>query len=125
MSPSPRKHYGCVTEFALDVLGGKWKTIILAYLMVEPLRYGQLRKLLPRLSDKVLTQRLKELESAGLIKRPPARVTGVYSLSSRGQSLCDVLAHLCDWGKNNAKAFGVTYDEPLLRLKPKSTKTGG
>lgn len=61
------KQFGCSTEFALEVLGGKWKTVILCYLKVRPLRYGELRQLMPRLSDKVLTQRLRELQSLRLI----------------------------------------------------------
>lgn len=117
MSKREHKHYGCVVEFALDVLGGKWKTIILVFLMEESLRYGQLRKLLPQLSDKVLTQRLAELEAAGLIKRSRSRTAATYSLSERGESLRSVMALLCDWGRKHAKAFGATYDIPLNRLK--------
>lgn len=117
MSKQAHKHYGCVTEFALDVLGGKWKTIILAYLLQQPLRYGELRKMLPRLSDKVLTQRLGELETAGLVQKSRSRTVGAYTLTARGESLRKVLSLLCTWGKNNAKAFGATYDEPLARLK--------
>lgn len=120
MSKEARKHYGCVTEFALDVLGGKWKTIILAYLMQQPLRYGELRKMLPRLSDKVLTQRLAELENAGLVQRSGPQTASAYALTPRGESLRKVLSLLCNWGKTNAKAFGATYDEPLARLKPPS-----
>lgn len=121
MPKRAHKHYGCVTEFALDVLGGKWKTIILVYLMERPLRYGELRKLLPRLSDKVLTQRLDELELSGLIKRSRTRTITAYSLSERGDSLRNVMAILCQWGERNAKAFGATYDKPLARLGPSAS----
>ena len=61
--------YGCPAELALDVLGVKWKTIILARLKDGPLRYGDLRRTVPLLSDKVLTQRLRELEDSGLVER--------------------------------------------------------
>ena len=56
--------FNCPTEFALTVLGGKWKTIILAYLSERPCHYGELRQLLPGLSDKVLTERLKDLQQS-------------------------------------------------------------
>ncbi len=59
--------FNCPTEFALTVLGGKWKTIILAYLSERPCYYGELRQLLPGLSDKVLTERLKDLRQSGLV----------------------------------------------------------
>jgi DNA-binding HxlR family transcriptional regulator len=62
------KSFNCPTEFTLQVLGGKWKTVILCYLKLGPLRYAELRKLIPNLSDKVLSQRLRELTEAGLIE---------------------------------------------------------
>ncbi len=118
MVRKPKKHYLCVTEFALDVLGGKWKTLILVYLLYGTFRYGELRALLPKLSDKVLTQRLKELERAGLVRRSGtgAKRTA-YSLSEEGETLRPVLTVLCEWGKHNAKFFGAVCDEPLLRLE--------
>src|SRR5215467_13669630 len=63
------KKFHCSTEFTLHVLGGKWKTVILCYLKERPLRYADLRKLVPTLSDKMLTQRLHDLVDAGLIAR--------------------------------------------------------
>jgi len=69
--------FNCPTEFALTVLGGKWKTIILAYLSERPCHYSELRQLLPGLSDKVLTDRLKDLQQSGLV----ARETGAISQS--------------------------------------------
>src|SRR4029077_17833579 len=60
------RSFNCPTEFTLQVLGGKWKTVILCYLKMGPFRYAELRKLIPNLSDKVLSQRLRELTEAGL-----------------------------------------------------------
>ena len=53
-----RAQYGCPVELALEFVGGKWKTVILAYLKESPHRFGELRARLPNLSDKVLTERL-------------------------------------------------------------------
>jgi DNA-binding HxlR family transcriptional regulator len=53
--------YGCPVEFSLDLLRGKWKPVIMARLKQGPMRYGQLRRAIPRLSDKVLTERLRDL----------------------------------------------------------------
>ena len=61
------KSFHCSTEFTLAVFGGKWKTVILCYLKQRPCRYSGLRRLMPSVSDKVLTERLRDLLSAGLI----------------------------------------------------------
>src|SRR5258708_23525740 len=91
------KSFNCPTEFTLQVLGGKWKTVILCYLKLGPLRYAELRKLIPNLSDKVLSQRLRELTEAGLIEHSkPAGgdKSAGYRLSGQAQSPCRVLAAL-------------------------------
>lgn len=109
----------CPSEFALDVLGGKWKTVILCYLKYQPLRYTDLRKLLPALSDKVLSERLRELVDQGLVVKLAAesrKPSATYTLSARGRSLGTLLQALYTWGANNAAAFGVQVEEPLKRM---------
>src|SRR5260370_19286771 len=88
--------FNCPTEFTLQVLGGKWKTVILCYLKLGPLRYAELRKLIPKLSDKVLSQRLGELTEAALIQRSKADgdKSEVYALAARAQSLSRILTEL-------------------------------
>ena len=111
--------FNCPSEFALDVLGGKWKTVILCYLKYHSLRYAELRRLLPALSDKVLSERLRELTAKGLITKLPTvrgRGSAVYSLSARGRSLSKLLEALYKWGSKHAADFGVKVDEPLRRL---------
>jgi DNA-binding HxlR family transcriptional regulator len=110
------KSFNCPTEFTLRVLGGKWKTVILCYLSLGPLRYAELRKLMPNLSDKVLSQRLRELIEAGLIERRKGEggdKSEVYALAARAQSLGRVLTELYRWGETNAAEFGVTVGHPL------------
>lgn len=109
------KHFGCPAEFTLQVLGGKWKTVILCFLKEGALRYGELRTVLPRLSDKVLTERLKELEAAGLIAKggTPGSHSSRYRLTERGESLRVVLTAVYQWGDRHAAAYGVKCDNPL------------
>jgi len=111
--------FNCPSECALDVLGGKWKTVILCYLKYQSPRYAELRRLLPALSDKVLSERLRELVDKGLITQLQAqqgRASAVYTLSTRGRSLSKLLEALYNWGSENAADFGVKVDEPLRRL---------
>ncbi len=113
------KSFNCSTEFTLQVLGGKWKTVILCHLSVAPLRYADLRKLMPALSDKVLTQRLRELSDAGLISRARSArgQPETYALAAKGRSLSSVLKELYHWGETHAAAFGVTVGHPLRDLR--------
>lgn len=105
-----RRNYGCPVELSLDFIGGKWRTVILAWLKEMPLRYGELRKRMPGLTDKVLAQRLKELQALGLISKKPAdkpRQTHVYELTARGESLRPVLDALYQWGSAMAPEMKV------------------
>lgn len=101
------KRFGCPVELSLEVLGGKWKPVILARLKDGPLRYGELRRLIPPLSDKMLTERLADLQAQGLIERV-ADNDGGYRLSARGESLRPVLTALYEWGQAQANALQVT-----------------
>lgn len=110
-----RKNYGCPVEFSLDFIGGKWRAVILAWLKEAPHRYGELRKRMPGLTDKVLTQRLKELESLGLVAKKPARrprATHVYALTARGESLRPALDALYAWGATLAPELKVRIGPP-------------
>jgi DNA-binding HxlR family transcriptional regulator len=81
------------TESAVRVLGGKWITTILLTLLQGPCRYRDLRQGIPNLSDKVLTERLKALQAAGIVAHEKG--TGnTYFLTARGESLRDVLTEL-------------------------------
>lgn len=108
-----RRRYSCPVEVTVEVLGGRWTPVILAQLKEGVQRYGQLRRLIPGLSEKMLTQRLRELESAGLVTRrvhpgeTPAPVT--YRLSEEGRSLAPVLQALYDWGERRAADQGISF----------------
>ena len=106
MAHSLERTFSCPVELALEVLGGKWKPVILAHLKQGPKRYGELRALIPRLSDKMLTQRLRDLEELGLVKRTQS----TYRLSKRGDSLRPVLEGLHAWGEAIHREYGARID---------------
>lgn len=95
--------YQCWLEVSLDLIGGKWKALILWYLGKEAMRFSELRKKLPHVTQKMLTQQLREMETKGLIHRHiytqiPPKVE--YSLTEPGKTLLPILANLCQWGNN-------------------------
>jgi DNA-binding HxlR family transcriptional regulator len=117
-------YFHCPTEFTLAVLDGKWKTVILCYLKERPCRYTELRRLVPRLSDKMLAERLRDLTRAGLVVRRPVGLLNrmqTYALTDKGRSLETVLQHLYAWGVENANPFGVRVGEPLQELNAAQT----
>ena len=86
---------------AINVIGGKWKTIILYMLYDQTLRFGELKKSIPNITQKMLTQQLRELEVDGLVTRVayneiPPRVE--YSLTEYAKELGPILGRLCEWG---------------------------
>ena len=102
--------YGCPVEFALDALGGKWKTVILARIKQGPLRYSELRRLIPSLSDKMLTQRLADLVESGFVTRENSLDGNArYVLTERGHDLAAALQALYDWGDVHGRAEGVRF----------------
>lgn len=117
-------YFHCPTEFTLAVLDGKWKTVILSYLKERPCRYAELRKLVPRLTDKVLSERLRELTRSGLVVRQSMKGRAQsYSLSRRGRSLSELLEHLYSWGLEHAGSFGVRVGAPLEELEAERSAT--
>jgi len=101
--------FGCPAELSLDLLGGKWKTIILARLKGERMRYGELRRAIPDLTDKVLTQRLREMEQGGFLIREDADGAITYRLSPLAQSLTPALQTLYDWGEVQGTLAGARF----------------
>ena len=102
--------YGCPVEFALDTLDGKWKTIILARIKEEPRRYSDLRRLIPALSDKMLTKRLADLVEVGFVaSEAGSDGKEKYAITRRGRDLESLLQALYDWGDTHGRAAGVRF----------------
>jgi DNA-binding HxlR family transcriptional regulator len=101
---SSRRPYSCGLGPALQVIGGKWKALILWEVYEQPLRFGELKRRIPNISEKMLIQELRELEHQGVISRKmfhevPPKVE--YSITEFGISLSDALTPLADWGARN------------------------
>lgn len=97
--------FTCGLDATLRVISGKWKPLILFFLFQSPRRYGELKRCVRGVSDKMLIQQLKELEADGMVARTdykeiPPRVD--YALTPLGRSLAATLAPLCEWGERNA-----------------------
>lgn len=98
------KEYPCCTSLTMGIIGGKWKTVILYYLIDGTLRYSELRKKMPNVTERTLSLQLKTLEEDGIIKRkvytskPPLKVE--YSLTDIGKTLIPLIQSIADWGVN-------------------------
>ncbi len=96
------KKYPCCASLTMGIIGGKWKTVILFHLMNEKLRYNELRKSMPTVTERTLSLQLKALEEDGLINRkvytskPPLKVE--YSLTDFGRTLIPLIQSIADWG---------------------------
>jgi DNA-binding HxlR family transcriptional regulator len=96
-----KDHRGCPVQAAINVLSGKWKVQILWHLSFGQMRFAELRRKMRQISEKVLTDQLRQLEADGVIRRhtsssvPPA-VT--YALNADGEKLVPIMETLCDWG---------------------------
>jgi DNA-binding HxlR family transcriptional regulator len=93
--------YGCPVEATIDVIGGKWKSVILFHLLERTHRFNELRRLLPDVTQRMLTLQLRELERDGLISRTvyaevPPKVE--YNLTPFGDSLRPIILLMRDWG---------------------------
>ncbi|MGM4913177.1 winged helix-turn-helix transcriptional regulator [Rhizobium sp. 768_B6_N1_8] len=103
-------NFHCGLEAALEILGGKWKPLILFHLASGAKRTGQLRRLVTNVSEKMLIQHLKELVDDGVIRRidfqtVPPHVE--YELTDFGHSLAEVLAPLCEWGTRHSSEVAM------------------
>lgn len=101
--------YPCCASLTMGVIGGKWKTVILYHLMNKTLRYNELRKEMPTVTERTLSLQLKALEEDGLIKRkeyttkPPLKVE--YSLTEFGKTLIPLIRSIAEWGDYVVKKF--------------------
>ncbi|MEM9365065.1 MAG: helix-turn-helix domain-containing protein [Planctomycetota bacterium] len=95
----------CPVEATLELIGGKWKGIILYYLLDGRMRFGELKRQIGCVTQRMLTKQLRELECGGLVKRivyaeVPPRVE--YELTEEGKSLEPILVLLKQWGESHA-----------------------
>ncbi|EPX65341.1 Transcriptional regulator, HxlR family [Cystobacter fuscus DSM 2262] len=97
----------CPVELTLNVIGGKWKSVILFYLIQKgTLRFNEFRRLMPRITLQMLTNQLRELEMDGVVHRevyPQVPPKVEYSLTPFGKSLEPIILLMIEWGRSNEK----------------------
>ena len=114
-----KNHYGCPVQGTINTISGKWKVLVIWHLGFSSKRFAELRKLLPGVSEKVLTAQLRQLEADGIVGRKivrssPPQVT--YSLTTAGEELIEPLSGLCGWG---TRYLGIP---PNLSRYPKPSR---
>ncbi|WP_020495003.1 winged helix-turn-helix transcriptional regulator [Sciscionella marina] len=100
------KEAECPIDAALSVIGGRWKGTILWRLVDGPMRTGELRRSIPRITERMLIRHLKELVADGVLDRHDAQEVPPhvsYSISRYGRTLTPVLRELCSWGEAHMK----------------------
>ncbi len=113
--------FGCPVEACLEVIGGKWKGVILFHVLGGTKRFGELSRLLPAVTQRMLTRQLRELEADGIVIRTvyaevPPKVE--YSLSPFGKTLAPVLEVLRDWGGEYLEEIVRVRRDRMARPKP-------
>jgi len=102
IAPTSAHDFACPVAATVDVLGGKWKALVLYHLMTGTKRFNEMRRLIPDVSQRMLTRQLRELESDGIIDRHiyreiPPKVE--YSLTELGVTLVPIIVAMRDWGE--------------------------
>jgi DNA-binding HxlR family transcriptional regulator len=115
-----KTEYNCPVEATMSVIGGKWKTLIIHHLLDGTKRFNELKRLLPNVTQRMLTSQLRELEAMGIIHREiypqiPPKVE--YSLTETGLTLEPVLWKMHEWGLKLLKS------SPELKLSTDAKKT--
>jgi DNA-binding HxlR family transcriptional regulator len=123
--------FSCGLDATLRIISGKWKPLVLFFLRDGPRRYGELKRLVEGVSDKVLIQQLKDLETDHVLMRTdykevPPRVD--YALTPLGRSLAEAIVPLCTWGTEHMAEMASIFarretlrknaDEPLSLSAP-------
>ena len=106
---------GCPLTAALAAVGGKWKLIIVYWLAESPKHFAALRQLMPGISQKVLTQQLRELANDDVVQRQPkGKIPApvVYSLTDHGHTLLPLVEHIRGWGNAHIERMNAPPDAP-------------
>lgn len=107
------KTYPCTVSLTMDIVGGKWKAVILYHLMGKELRFSELRKEMPSVTEMTLSLQLKQLEEDGMVSRevfgnkPPIKV--IYKLTAFGKTFIPVLEAITSWGNQVAQSDSTLF----------------
>jgi DNA-binding HxlR family transcriptional regulator len=114
------KVYPCTISLAMDLVGGKWKAVILYHLKDTEKRYSELRKEVPHITEMTLSLQLKQLEKDGLVsrkvygKKPPIKV--IYSLTDFGKTFIPILETITRWGNQIVSEKGELSTIPFKNI---------
>jgi DNA-binding HxlR family transcriptional regulator len=116
-----KPHSDCPMERLFDVIGGKWKVVIIWWLQDGPKRFSELRRSMPGVTQKMLTQQLRQLERDGLLSREvypevPPRVE--YSLTPLGTEFRTVLGTLCQWAERFMPEVEAAQERARAAISP-------
>lgn len=119
------KQYILGIEATIEIFGGKWKALIVYMLMLGTKRTGELQRLIPGISQKVLIEQLRELEKDGIIERRtydemPPKVE--YYLTEYGNTFSEILYVMCYWGRENIKLRRERGENVMLLDKKEALK---
>lgn len=117
--------YHCALDVTMELVGGKWKTIVLWYLRKDKKRFSELRKLIPGITEKMLSMQLRQLERDGFVSRKvhaevPPRVE--YELTAHGRTLLPLLEEIAAWGRMMGKKYG-TIEKVVRPVKKKARQS--
>ena len=118
------KEFHCAMDITMHFIGGKWKTVVLWYLRNDKKRFSELSKLIPNITEKMLSLQLKGLENDGLIARKvypevPPRVE--YYLTPFGKSLIPMLVEIAKWGRSLGESKGKMVNRGPVKKKAKKS----
>ena len=107
------KEYHCAMDVTMDYIGGKWKTVVLWYLRKDKKRFSELKRMIPNITEKMLSLQLKDLEKDGIVKRkiyPEVPPKVEYYLTDFGKTLIPMLEEIAKWGRRLAETKGTLVD---------------
>lgn len=114
------KEYHCAMDITMDFIGGKWKTVVLWYLRKDKKRFSELRRLIPNITEKMLSLQLKDLENDGIVKRkiyPEVPPKVEYYLTDFGKTLIPMLEEIAKWGRKLAETKGKMVDKERVKTR--------
>lgn len=114
--------FHCALDVTMGYVGGKWKSVVLWYLHEGTKRFSELKKLIPSITEKMLSLQLKQLEKDGIVGRKvyaevPPRVE--YFLTEHGKTLIPMLQEMAKWGREKATKEGIIQEVNTLKNKKK------
>lgn len=120
--------YHCALDVTMELVGGKWKTIVLWYLRKDKKRFSELRKLIPGITEKMLSLQLRQLEKDGFVSRTihpevPPRVE--YALTPHGRTLLPLLEEIAKWGRRMGEEHGSIekMERPMKKKAVRKAKS--